>query len=84
MSTQVIFTTDPRLKKRVIHKLRTEGMTLKNLLNNCLRDYELGKIRFAMAYEQEPEGKVLKVTPDIQEAMDDIDAVVKKKYARHL
>lgn len=84
MSTQVIFTTDPKLKRRVCSKLREDGITLKKLLNNCMKDYDLGKIRFAMEYEQEPEVEEINVTPEIQKKIDKIDEIINRKYARHL
>ncbi len=58
-------------------------MTLKNLLNNCMKEYAVGKIRFAMAYEQEPEVEVLEVTPDVQKEMDKLSAVIKKIHVAH-
>jgi len=36
---QIVFTTDPSLKKKTLEKLKTEGSTLKSLLQYTMRAY---------------------------------------------
>ena len=84
MTTQVIFTTQSDLKETVLKKLREDGITLKTLLNSCIKRYVEGKIKFGVTFEDdEPEIEVLEVTPDIQKEMDKLARLVTKINAAH-
>lgn len=39
MQTQIAFTTDKKLKAKVMQKVKKEGMTLKGILNQLMQAY---------------------------------------------
>ncbi len=84
MTTQVIFRTDPKLKTKALKKLGMDGVTMKTLLNSCIKEYVNGKIRFGVSFvSDEPEMEIMEVTPDVQKEMDTLSDLVKKMHAAH-
>ena len=71
MGTQVVFMADPRLKSLTLEKLRQEGITLKTLLNFCMKEYVQGKFRFGLEY-CEPEVEIIPINKELQKKMDRI------------
>ena len=77
MQSQVIFKTDGQLKRAAQKKAKQEGISLKMVLNHCMKDYVDGKIHFYFSYQKEPEVEVLQVSPDLQKKMDKIADLLK-------
>jgi len=77
MQSQVIFKTEQNLKKAALKKAKKEGMSLKMVLNHCMKDYVDGKIHFYFSYQKEPEVEILEVTPDLQKKIDKIVDLLK-------
>lgn len=53
MVTQVTFTADEVLKRKVLEKAKKEGITLKAVLLHSMKAYLEGKIQFGMVSKDE-------------------------------
>jgi hypothetical protein len=59
MVTQVVFRTDPKVKKKVMTRIRQDGITLQAFLNSCMFAYSKGEIIMGVIPKgQQPEIEV--------------------------
>lgn len=54
MTAQVLFRTDEDLKKQALKKAKQEGLTLKAILNYCMKYYVEGKLQFGIDLVEAP------------------------------